>query len=110
MGSYIGALVGTYLIAKFFKWLIYKVIFKKKMTEVMAAFSAFVASVIFVFVVHKPNFVFDSSFMYVYFPCLIVWLFIGIRVDKFWHEKFDNEEGIRSVEDEEDGGPSSTGG
>lgn len=109
MGFYIGALIGTYLITKFFKWLIYKVIFKKKMTEVIAAFSAFVASVIFVFVAHKPNFVFDNSFLYVYFPSLIVWLFIGIRIDKLWHKKFDNEEEIRSVEDEEDGGSSSPG-
>ena len=86
-----GALVGTFMVNKFFLWIFYKVIYRKKITAEIAAYPAFLLSVIFVFAAHKPHFVFDSQYKFIYLPCLIWWLIFEVNISKRFKKKKSDE-------------------
>jgi len=97
MAFYIGALVGTFIINKLFLWIVRKLI-GKKISRQEAAVLSFVLSVIFVFIAHKPHSVVDSTFKYIYVPCLIWWLIFELFINKKSEKKNENDE-IQTRED-----------
>ena len=75
MASVFGAIVGVFIITRLFYWIIYKLLCRKKIDKKEGVVCSSLVSLIFIFVVKNPHLVIDDPhFLYVYFPCLILWL------------------------------------
>jgi hypothetical protein len=96
---YIGALIGTFLIMRLFLWLVHKVMYRKRISRKDAVIPAFIISALFTFIAHVPHFELDSTFKYVYLPCLVWWFVYERYLNTKLNKKYENAE-IQTDEDD----------
>lgn len=95
----IGGFIGATLIFQFFHWIVYKVLFRKRISKKEASVPAFILSAIFIFIVHVPHFELDGTFKYLYLPSLAVWFIY----ERFLNKKDSGKEGKDEIEIGESG-------
>jgi ABC-type Co2+ transport system permease subunit len=76
IGTYFMTLAITFIITRFFNWVIYKLIYREKINRKNVVVYSFLAALVAIFIIKIPHLVInDPRFIYVDIPCLCVWFF-----------------------------------